>query len=186
MTLRIAQGGGMRPRFGLAVAGLAAMFALTGCKLLGGGVASAPPGEAGAKSLLEQFLKPGANYQALSAPLKPSKADVAAVYQGELGEKLATRYDEMWAKTPMVIKPNPGQTELVLFSATSEELKAGTGKANDFPGGYKRVVQHLKPGLKLYRWKFVKPGETLGMAFDGLVHVNGRWVILPKPWMAAR
>jgi hypothetical protein len=50
----------------------------------------------------------------------------------------------------------------------------------------KRVAEHLKPGLTLYRFKFVKPGETVGMAYDGLVHVNGHWVMLPKPWAAAR
>jgi hypothetical protein len=26
--------------------------------------------------------------------------------------------------------------------------------------------------------------SRLGMAFDGLVHVNGRWVLMPKPWRA--
>jgi hypothetical protein len=175
----------MRLRLSLVVSVLGVVLPLAACQL-GGGAASAPAGEAGAKSLLERFLKPGADYQALSAPLKPSKADVAAVYQGDFAGKLAARYDEMWGKQPLLIKPNAGQTQLLLSSATSEELKAGTGNAGEFPGGYKRVVEHLKPGLTLYRWKFVKPGETLGMAYDGLVHVNGHWVLLPKPWAAAR
>ena len=30
----------------------------------------------------------------------------------------------------------------------------------------------------------VLPGESLGMAFDGLVHVNGHWAWFPKPWRA--
>ena len=29
---------------------------------------------------------------------------------------------------------------------------------------------------------FVEPGESLGLAFDGLIFVNGRWVLMPKPW----
>jgi hypothetical protein len=38
----------------------------------------------------------------------------------------------------------------------------------------------------VYRWKFTKPGETLGMAFDGLYQINGRWVLMPKPWRITR
>ena len=44
-----------------------------------------------------------------------------------------------------------------------------------FPGGYKRVADKFKPGLTVYRWKYVKPGEKLGMSFDGLVYVNNHW-----------
>jgi hypothetical protein len=36
------------------------------------------------------------------------------------------------------------------------------------------------------RWKFVKPGETIGMAYDGLVFVNGHWAWFPKAWHALR
>ena len=74
----------MRTRLVLVVAARGIVVGLPACRLLGGGAASAPPGEAGARSLLEQFLKPGADHKALTAPLKPSKADVAAVYQRDL------------------------------------------------------------------------------------------------------
>ena len=47
------------------------------------------------------------------------------------------------------------------------------------------LVGKLKPGVVLYRWKFVKPGSTIGMAYDGLAHVNGHWVFIPKPWRDA-
>ena len=39
-----------------------------------------------------------------------------------------------------------------------------------------------KPGLTVYRWKYTKPGEPLGMAYDGLIYVNGHWAWFPKPW----
>ena len=47
------------------------------------------------------------------------------------------------------------------------------------------MAAQIKPGLKVYRFKFVEPGEDLGMAFDGLVNVNGHWRIFPKPWRVA-
>ena len=34
------------------------------------------------------------------------------------------------------------------------------------------------------RFKFVTKGQTAGLAFDGLIYVNNRWVLMPKPWRA--
>ncbi len=152
-----------------------------------GGAAASFPGTAdGAKALLTQFLDTSANHAALSAALRPTAADYAAAYVGEAAGKLETAYGAAWDAGKFVVKPNAGQTELLLWAATSEDLKNGSGDAGKFPGGYKSVVQHLQPGVTFYRFKFVKPGETLGMAFDGLVHVNGRWTIIPKPWRVLR
>jgi hypothetical protein len=81
-----------------------------------------------------------------------------------------------------VIGASPANTELALFKATTDELQQGAAAANEFPGGYKRIADKFKPGLTIYRWKYVKPGEKLGMAFDGLVNVNGHWVWFPKSW----
>ncbi|MEZ4463477.1 MAG: hypothetical protein R3F60_28240 [bacterium] len=158
------------------------LFALT---LAACGSSSGPPGtEAGAKELLTKLLDPGADHAALSKALRPTKADYEAVYGKDAAEKLEATYGPAWEQGKLVIKPNDGQTELKLWSASAEELKAGTGNAGEFPGGYKKIADKLQAGVTIYRFKFVKPGESLGMAFDGLVHVNGHWVIMPKPWRA--
>lgn len=137
----------------------------------------------GARSLLNEFLKPGADYAALSAPLRPAKEDYVAVFQGDLAAKAESTYGSMWDSGRAVVAPKAGQTELLLSSATSEEIKNWTGKAaTDFPGGYRKVGASFKPGLTFYRFKFVEPGQDLGMAYDGLVYVNNHWRIFPKPW----
>jgi hypothetical protein len=138
--------------------------------------------EAGARALLGKFLAPGADHAALSKPLRPATADYGALFDAETAAKLGPQYEHHWDKDPMVIAPKEGQTELKLFAATSEDLVADKGNAHEFPGGWKRVAPHLKPHQTWYRFKFVKPGEDLGMAFDGLTFVNGHWVITPKPW----
>lgn len=181
---------------------LLAALALGGCKLLhhgapDAGVVVPDPNptdgpaieptrgdEAGARALLQKFLAPGADYAALTKPLRPTKADYAALFDAETAAKLQPQYDALWDKEPMIIAPKSGQTELTLFGATSEELQSGTGNAGEFPGGWKRVAPHLTPHHTWYRFKFVRPGEHLGMAFDGLTFVNGHWVIAPKPFHA--
>lgn len=52
------------------------------------------------------------------------------------------------------------------------------------PGGYTQQAAHLKPGLKVYGFEYVVPGEQHGMSYDGLVKLNGKWVMIPKMWRA--
>lgn len=135
-----------------------------------------------AKDLLNKFLEPNANYQELTTNLKPTDEDYTAYFDASIADKAKTIYGELWSDPNTIIAPKEGQTELLLFQATTEEIKNQTGSGLEFPGGYTDIIDKIKPNQTIYRFKFVKPGETLGMAFDGLVNVNGHWTIFPKPW----
>lgn len=149
------------------------------------GDASTYPGtEEGARALLAEFVKPGADHAALTGPLRPTKADLEAIFDADLATKADAMYGPAWDSGKLVVAPKSGQTEVKIASATSEEIKSGTGAASELPGGWKEVAGKMKPGNRIYRFKFVKPGEDSGMAFDGLVYVNGNWRIVPKPWRA--
>lgn len=148
-------------------------------------VAETAGDEAAAKALLAKFLAPGADHAALTKELKPTTADYEAVFEPEFAKKLEAAQAGMWSSGKAALAPKEGQTELLLHSATTEQLKAWPKEVSDnFPGGYKRAAAKFKDGLTVYRFKFVKPGETTGMAFDGLVFVNGNWRLFPKPWQA--
>ena len=137
--------------------------------------------EAEARQMLSQFLQPGADRAALTWKLKPTDADVRAVYAEPLAGRMIENYNAMF--TPgTAIGPNEGQTEILTWHATTKQLRDGMPVLDDFPGGYGEVRQYLLGEFPIVRFKFVKPGESLGMAFDGLIHVNGRWVLMPKPW----
>ena len=137
-----------------------------------------------ATKLISEFVKPGADVAALSKKLRPTTADYAAVFEVDLAKKAEAIYAPAWDAGQLVVGPKPGQTEVKVFSTTSDELKSGTGSATEFAGGWKQVAPKMKPGLTVYRFKFVEPGKDLGMAFDGLIYVNGNWRIFPKPWRA--
>lgn len=149
------------------------------------GLAQTFPGnDEGANQLAKEFLKPGADHAALSKKLRPTAADYAAVFEGDFGTKVSAIWAPAWEAGQMVMAPKPGQTEVKVSSATTEELKAGTGSAADLAGGWKEVAAKMKPGLKVYRFHFLEPGKTAGMSFDGLIFVNGNWRVFPKPWRA--
>ena len=143
-----------------------------------------PATDEGAKNLLAEFIKPGADYVALSGKLRPTKADYEAVFQSEMAAKADALYSPAWDGGQLVVAPKSGQTEVKLASATTDEMKTWTGTAAEFPEGWRQVAPQLKPGVKIYRFKFVEPGKDTGMAFEGLAHVNGNWRIFPKPWRA--
>ncbi len=147
-----------------------------------------PGTEEGAKQLLSLFLKSGADYKVLSKKLEANKEDYLAYFKKDVAEKVFQKYKKLYKRWKgLLIKPKKGQTELLLWKTSVEELQKWTGNAKDyFPGGYKKIASQLKPGFTVYRFKFVKPGKKLGMAYDGLVYINNHWVIFPKPWKVLR
>jgi hypothetical protein len=137
--------------------------------------------EAGAKKLLKHLMDEDTDRAEITEALKPQDDDYAAVFKDDAAAEAKKGYKKLFDKfAGSKIEPKAGQTELKLFSASTEDLKT----SDDFPGGYKKVAGKIKKGLTFYAWKFVKPGESSGMAYDGLVYVNDHWAWFPKPWMA--
>jgi hypothetical protein len=163
------------------------LLALSGCGSTTGdsnaGSTSAYPNtDEGARNLINEFVKPNADYAALSKNLRPTKADYEAVFDPDMAKKADALYSPAWDAGQLVVAPKPGQSEVRMDSATTDEMKTWTGAATDFPEGWKQVAAQLKPGVKIYKFKFVEPGKATGMAYEGLAHVNGNWRIFPKPW----
>jgi hypothetical protein len=87
-------------------------------------------------------------------------------------------YGGYW-ETPDVLGPGP--TEFKVLTRTTEEIRASTGKAHEFLGGYREIVEHFHPGLTVYELVFCEPGSNPGIRLDGLIYVNGKWRIFPAP-----
>lgn len=142
-----------------------------------------PGSDADARRLLTAFLDPSADHRALTQAILPTREEVLAVYAEPLGSALWASYESQMGPG-VAFRPKDGQTELLVVYATTRELFDQRPVLAEFPGGYKDVLQYLKIDVPIVRFKFVKPGETLGLAFDGLIYLDDRWVIMPKPWRA--
>ncbi|MBU1068691.1 hypothetical protein KJ975_03900 [Myxococcota bacterium] len=142
-----------------------------------------PGTEEGLKKLMGEFIADGgSNAEKLSNLLRPVAEDYAAVFEGDFAKKAAETYKEPWDKGLLTLKTKPGQTEINVLSVTSEDLKAKSEKSREFPGGWLEMAPNLKAGLTIYMVRFTEPGKERGMRFDGLIYVNERWRIFPKPW----
>ena len=144
---------------------------------------AAPGSRAEVEQLLRAFLEPGADHRGLTQAILPSEAEVIAVYAEPLGSAMWASYQEQMGPG-VSFAPKQGQTDLLIVYATTRELFDRKPVLEEFPGGYKDVLQYFKIDVPIVRFKFVQPGKTLGLAFDGLIYLNGRWVIMPKPWRA--
>ncbi len=170
------------PRTWLAL--LVIVPALAGCSSEASGGVSFPGTEAGARQLVSALQKGDATFLPL---LRPVAADLDVLFEPGAIDAMRTYVDTMYGEIkPEAVGAKEGQSEVILTVGTSDDFRSKTGTAAEFPGGYQDHGERFKPGIRWYRWQFVKPGETSGMAFDGLVHVNGRWIWIPKPWRAMR
>ncbi|MCB1489323.1 MAG: hypothetical protein KDJ88_17940 [Bauldia sp.] len=140
------------------------------------------PGAADAgRALLMRFFDPAEDHGALTLSLKPSAEDVRAVYAEPLASALIKNYEQLFVPGA-AIRPKPEQTQLLSTFTTTGRLKARDPALGDFPGGYEDVLDYFVSDVPIGRFKFVEEGETLGLAFDGLIFVNDHWVFMPKPW----
>lgn len=145
--------------------------------------AEKPGSEAQARALLMRFFEPDADLVALTAAILPTEAEVHMVYKDPLASLMAESYAAQ-LKPGIKFGPKPEHNDLLLIYATTAILQRGDAVLREFPGGYKDVVQYFKADVPIVRFKFVTSGQTIGLAFDGLVYVNDHWVIMPKPWRA--
>jgi len=128
----------------------------------------------------------GASAPVAKELLCPRDEDYEKAFLPAMADVLRRAYAPFWATSQMAPRPKAGQTEVVVFLATTEDLQANNDRARQFPGGYRDVAPYLAPDRVWVRWKFVKPGESLGMAFDGMVWLDDHWAWFPKPWRAVR
>lgn len=142
-----------------------------------------PGSAAEARAMLLDFYKPGADHRALTQALKPSEEDIRAVYDEPLATTLVGMYKSLF--TPNIaFKPKPEHNDIYLYLTTTRQLVEDPAVQREFAGGYKKVLQYFRSDVPIARFKFITKGEKLGLSFNGLMYVNGRWVIMPKPYRA--
>ncbi|MFH1465763.1 MAG: hypothetical protein ABIO70_15355 [Pseudomonadota bacterium] len=134
-----------------------------------------------ARALLSPFQRPGAPLPQLTAALRPRDGDYAVAFQPAYAAVARQAYGRLWDGEPPVIGPKPGQTELLISAAPAERILA-EGPPPAFPGGFSRVTHLLLPGPTWLCWKFVRPGQAIGMAFDGLCWCGDHFAWFPRTW----
>ncbi len=116
--------------------------------------------------------------------LRPSKADIEAIFTSPEDVKLVEEYvDKMFSSiTQGAVKPGMHRTETIVLSLNSTYLKAGA--PHDLPGGYNWIKDSYNDLVMIYGLKFVEPGKTSGYSLNSFYYVNDHWVCIPKVYRA--
>ena len=118
---------------------------------------------------------------ALTLALRPREDDYRQAFMGPSADQARLAYEPLWSQAP-IIEPQEGQTQLRVAVAAAEDLAVDGPVAQAFPGGYRHIVGRISSGTCWVAWQFLRPGDTSGLQFDGLVYLEGRFAWFPKPW----
>ena len=140
-----------------------------------------PSSKQEAAAFLKQFFHPD-SCKLLSKNILPNNAEIKAVFPSPVIQRQVESYIKQQKK--YIICPRSEQTELLIYQVTTTDLLNDTGEAADFPSPYYNLAKHLREGLIIYRFKFVIENYQAGNSYEGLIKINGKWVIFPKIWKA--
>jgi hypothetical protein len=118
----------------------------------------------------------------LAASLRPRPEDFDCAFEPTAAVEAREAYAGAWPRdAPRVGSVRPGD-ELRIDLAPAGMLADDNALSRHFPSGYRSIAHRLDPHRVWVRWKYVRPGESAGMSYDGLVWLDDRWVWFPKPY----
>jgi len=136
-----------------------------------------------AHEMLARFVDPAtlAQRTEMTRALAPLDGDFARVFVPDAVDAAREGYATLWQSNPEIVA-RPGQIHVLVHMVVGGEFLLKTPGTQQFPGGYEQIAKQLLPDVPWFSWKFVIPGERSGMAYDGLVSLDDRFLWLPKPW----
>lgn len=146
----------------------------------------APPSEerTQVEAIAKRFVEAGADHPAIFASLKPTPAELAAIFDEASVGPVSKQVDEFYETVKANLSLKPTQTEVIVGGGKIDVFRAGT--PTGCPTAYKAVAEKMKPGLALYCFSIVEPGQKKGTTIDALIKVGERWVFVPKPFRVIR
>ncbi len=133
------------------------------------------------QKMLEDFVASGSPLAEFVKNLQPTNEEIKAVYKEPLASNLIKMYEKMYSSLDRLKKP-ADQNDVFIVFTTTVKLAQGGEILSKFPGGYGNAREYFSGDFPIVKFEFVKVGETDGFGFDGLIFVNDRWVLMPKPW----
>jgi hypothetical protein len=118
----------------------------------------------------------------LAASLQPTPADFALAFVPQAVERARAAYAAPAVKGVARVGSVQAGSVLQVALAPAGMFADDNMLSRQFPAGYQGIADLLVPERVWARWKYLRRGETSGMAYDGLVWLNERWVWFPKPY----
>lgn len=110
--------------------------------------------------------------------VRPRTEDYDAIFLGGARDLAREAYAPFW-ETPPPLTAKVDETTIEAHAV----FAAAFANPTEFPSGYLKVAQFIRPDTIWVMWRFLAPGASLGTRYDGLVWREGdRFAWFPKPW----
>jgi hypothetical protein len=113
--------------------------------------------------------------------LRPRDDDYEKVFSGAAVELARRFYEKLWSEPMDLAYPAPAQTQLRCFACPAGLLDQENELSRTFPEAYRHIARWLNPHRVWVAWKYTAPGQTSGLAYNGLVWCDDHWAWYPKP-----
>ena len=120
------------------------------------------------------------------AAVRPRPDDYGKAFVPRVAEAARAAYAPVWADELDLRRPDEDQTVIRCELAPAGLFTHENPLSRAFPGGYRGIAELLDPERVWVCWKCLRPGETAGMAYDGLVWLDDHWAWFPKPYRVLR
>jgi len=131
--------------------------------------------------LLAAFIG-AANPAELSAALRPSDADYAAVFGPELVDQAREKYGALWAAGSLHITVPRDRENVLIAACTAGGLSFPNQHSRHFHPRMAAMSEKLVRRRTWLTWKYLRPGEERGQLYDGLVWIDDHWAWFPHTW----
>ena len=122
----------------------------------------------------------------VAAQLRPTAADHRLVFTEAVADDAARLYAAFWEEPWHAQVPTGDRSRTLCHLAPAGMLADDNELSRPFPLGYRQVAPLLQPSRVWATWKYVAPGSTSGLAFDGLVWCDDHWSWFPRPYRVLR
>ncbi|MFC7277600.1 Imm49 family immunity protein [Paractinoplanes rhizophilus] len=113
--------------------------------------------------------------------MRPRDEDYAKTFTPGTVERARRRYEELWAGPLDFRHPDP-EARVEIHVAPAGMLGDANELSRFFPGGYRSIAGLLMPKRVWAAWRYVTPGRTAGLSYDGLAWCDDHWAWFPKPY----
>jgi hypothetical protein len=117
----------------------------------------------------------------ITRSLRPRATDYEKTFLGPALAAARQVYEPVWEAPVDIILPTAAQTQLLCYITPASMLSTENELSCHFPAGYRALAPWLEPQRLWLAWRYVRPGESKGLFYDGLVWCDDHWVWFPKP-----
>jgi hypothetical protein len=123
---------------------------------------------------------------AAARQLRPQPDDYPKIFVPAAVDAARSRYEAFWDEPLELRYPSSPRARILTQVAPAGMLADDNELSWAFPGGYRSIARHLVPERIWVTWKYLTPGRSSGLAYDGLVWCDDHWAWLPRPYRVLR